>query len=141
MFTIIAVFLWLFILPFVMCSSVAFHAINEKKRYQSYGISTSWPEKILIGICGGILIALLYIYGCFPSLMLPYSKIFGVNIIILSIFYIVKIIIYLIIGKPMSALIGFFLISRTQKLFMLSLFCLLILVALENLHFISTYLR
>lgn len=141
MFTVLAFFLWLVILPFAMGPSVAFHAINEEKRYESPKISTSLTEKVLNGICGGILIGLFYVYACFPSLNLPYPKIFGANVLILAVFYLVKIIISLNTGKPISVLIGFSLISRTQKVLMLLLFGLLILVALENLHIISTYLR
>lgn len=141
MFTTLAFILWLFILPFVMGSSVAFHAINEEKRYESPKLATSLPEKVLNGVCGGILIALLYIYASFPSLIIPYPQISGVNVTILAVFYLIKIIISLITEKPISVLIGFSLISRVQKLLMLLLFGLLILVALENLHIISTYLE
>ncbi len=138
MFSGLAFFLWLFLLPFLMGSSVAVHEINEKKRYELPKLDTSLPEKILIGVCVGIIIVFFCIYGIFPPLNLPYPLIFGVNALILAVFYIIKIIISLISGKPLSVLISFSLISWLQKIFMLLLFCLIILVALENLHIIST---
>jgi len=137
-FTGFAIFLWLFLMPFLMGSSVAFHSINEKKRYELPKIATSLPEKVLIGVCVGIILVFLYIYTIFPSLILPYPMIYGVNAVILAVFYIIKIIISLITGKPICVLISFSLISWLQKILMLLLFCLVILVTLENLHIIST---
>lgn len=141
MFTAIAFGIWLVALPFFLGPSVGFHSIKEEKRYEVNKIPTSLFEKVLNGICIGTIVGLLYVECIFPSLVLPYNIIFGVALIVLASFNLIKIIASLFTKEPITVLISFSLRKISHKIVMFFLFWLLLMVALENLHVISTYMK
>lgn len=134
MFTWALLVVLFLITPFFQGSSVAFHMIPEKKRYAKPKLPTPKSELILNYVCAVPLIAVYLSLGSIPGSRL----IFGIALLLLSSFYIIKIIRSIGININISFLIGFSLYSRVSKIAALFLMILFILVALESLNMIST---
>jgi len=134
MFTWALLAICVLISPFFQGSSIAFHTIPEKKRYEKPKLPTPKAEMILNYVCAVPLIAIYLSLGSIPGSRV----ILGIVLLVLSSFYILKIIRSIRVNKEMSFLIGFSLYTTVNKTAALLLMLLLILVALESLHIIPT---
>lgn len=141
MFSIFAGFIYIFLLPFALGPASAFHEIKEQHRYQKQKLTTSILEQIVVYLGVGIIIILFYMWGYHPSLIPHSGKIFSIDLIVLASFYLIKLAFSYHSRKPISVLIGFSIASDAQRVTALLLFVLLLLVGLENLHIIPTYLH
>lgn len=139
MFSIIAFIIWIIVLPLALGKSVAFHSIKEEQRYEAPKMTTSFPEKLLNIICGCTLLILTFSIKYIPSITNCLIPVFGICLLALSVFYLIKISLSVFSGYAISVLVGFTLITKTNKSLALLLFILSLLVALENLHIIYTY--
>lgn len=141
MFTIIAIFLGLWLFPFMLGPALPFHIIKEEHRFIRKKIFISPIEKIFLWICSSLILILLFIYKYLPNLIVQSFLYIGVIIIIMLAFYVSKVGISLITQKDVSIFGIGLLTSRTIKIGTMLLIIIVALAVLENLHVIPTYLR
>lgn len=140
MLTCITFFLCFFLAPMARGTSVGFHWIKEKERYRPQNLPTPLLEKIINYTCAVILISLLYLELLFPAFISHPGLVLGTTILILVIFYCLKIGKSLYLGSPVTVLIAYALYSKRHKVIAMAVCTWFLIVALENLHIIHTYL-
>lgn len=136
MFTWTLLVILLLITPLFHGLRSALYSVPENKRFEKSKLPTSKAEIILNYVCA---IPLIAIYLSLGIGYIPGSRvILGIALLVLSIYYIFKIIRSFKTNIGISFLIGFSLYTNTSKITATLLMLLLILVAFESLNIIPT---
>lgn len=138
MFVLLAIIIFLIIYPIMLSQSLPFHMIKEKDRYIKTDTTfTPVAERILVWISIGTFIIYIIIAGYFTQYMDSLTIYLKLDMLILFIFYLIKISISFKNKRPVSLFINYSLHSNKNKIIVMVLFSIFILAILETMGIIG----